>query len=97
MAQTDASMEYQMFKGLQRPMEFVGLQGRYIAWAAATAGVSVLGFMLMYALSGFLVALIFLASAVCAGAGLIMFKQRQGLYTKKRERGVFVYASQSRL
>ena len=38
-------MEYQMFKGLQRPLEFLGLQGRYITWAAITAGVGILGFM----------------------------------------------------
>ena len=46
MAQTvETNMEYQMFKGLQRPLEFLGLQGRYITWAAITAGVGILGFM----------------------------------------------------
>lgn len=50
---TEANMEYQMFKGLQRPLEFMGLQGRYITWAAITAGVGILGFMLVYALVGF--------------------------------------------
>ena len=30
--------DYPIFKGLQRPLEFFGLQGRYIYWAAATAG-----------------------------------------------------------
>lgn len=34
---TETNMEYQMFKGLQRPLEFMGLQGRYITWAAVTA------------------------------------------------------------
>ena len=29
--------DYPIFKGLQRPLEFFGLQGRYIYWAAATA------------------------------------------------------------
>ena len=43
---TETNMEYQMFKGLQRPLEFMGLQGRYITWAAVTAGVGILGFML---------------------------------------------------
>lgn len=35
-----------MFKGLQRPLEFLGLQGRYIVWAAITAGISLLGFII---------------------------------------------------
>ena len=46
---TETNMEYQMFKGLQRPLEFMGLQGRYITWAAITAGVGILGFMLWLA------------------------------------------------
>ena len=36
--------DYPIFKGLQRPLEFFGLQGRYIYWAAATAGGAVAGF-----------------------------------------------------
>lgn len=28
--------DYPLFKGLQRPLEFMGIQGRYIYWAAAT-------------------------------------------------------------
>ena len=31
-------LDYQVFKGLQRPLEFLGFQGRYIYWAAGTAG-----------------------------------------------------------
>lgn len=33
----ELSKAYPMFKGLQRPLEFMGLQGRYITWAAVTA------------------------------------------------------------
>ena len=31
-------LEYPMFKGLQRPLEFMGIQGRYIYWAAGAIG-----------------------------------------------------------
>ena len=83
MAQTvETNMEYQMFKGLQRPLEFLGLQGRYITWAAITAGVGILGFMLVYALTGFLLALAFSAVSISTGIGLIMVRQRRGLYSK---------------
>ena len=40
--------DYPIFKGLQRPLEFFGLQGRYVYWAAATAGGAVAGFILGY-------------------------------------------------
>lgn len=83
MAQTvETNMEYQMFKGLQRPLEFLGLQGRYITWAAITAGVGILSFMLVYALTGFLLALAFSAVSISTGIGLIMVRQRRGLYSK---------------
>ncbi len=30
--------DYPLFKGLQRPLELMGIQGRYIYWAASAAG-----------------------------------------------------------
>ena len=88
---------YQMFKGLQRPLEFMGLQGRYITWAAITASIGILGFMLVYVLSGFIVGLAFAVLSICTGAGLIMMKQRRGLHSKKTDRGVFIYATLCKL
>jgi len=88
----DTNLQYPMFKGLQRPLEFLGLQGRYITWAAITAGIGILGFMIVYALVGFLVGLGFAVIAISSGIGLIMVKQRKGLHTKKSEKGVFIYA-----
>lgn len=80
-----------MFKGLQRPLELMGLQGRYIYWAAAAAGGAIVGFIVMYIILGFVAGLITLVVAVAAGAALIMLKQRKGLHSKKNEKGVFVY------
>lgn len=93
----DTGMEYQMFNGLQRPLEFMGLQGRYITWAAVTAGVGILGFMLVYALLGFLLALAFAVVSISCGIGLIMVKQRKGLYSKKTDKGIYIYAYRERL
>ena len=68
--------EYPIFRGLQRPLEFMGIQGRYIYWAAATAGSAIIGFILGYCLVGFLVGLIILVIALCTGAALIFIKQQ---------------------
>lgn len=89
--------EIQMFKGLQRPLEFLGLQGRYIAWAGITAGLSLLGFIITYSFLGFVTGLIVLVIAVSTGGGIIMVKQRKGLYSKKNPNGVFIYAYSERL
>jgi len=69
--------DYPLFKGLQRPLEFMGIQGRYIYWAAATIGIAIVGFIIAYCLAGFVLALIVLAVTVTGGAGLILFKQRK--------------------
>ena len=56
--------EYPVFKGLQRPLEFMGLRGRYITWAAITAGCAILSFIIAYSLLGFVVGLITL-TVIC--------------------------------
>lgn len=89
--------EYPMFKGLQRPLEFLGLQGRYITWAAITAGTAILGFMIVYAILGFIVALIYAVINISTGFGLILVKQKKGLHSKKSDTGIYIYTCMSKL
>ena len=89
--------EYPLFKGLQKPLEFMGIQGRYIYWAAGSVGGAVLGFILAYCFLGFIAGLVTLAISLLVGAALVFVKQKKGLHTKKEERGVFVYAYSKRM
>jgi hypothetical protein len=89
--------DYPLFRGLQRPLEFMGLQGRYIWWAAGAAGGAILGFIIAYIAAGFVAGLVVLTASVAVGAALVLIKQRRGLHTKKADRGVFVYARSKRL
>ena len=89
--------DYALFRGLQRPLEFMGLPGRYIYWAAGAVGGAILGFIIAYCIAGFVAGLVVLVAFVVTGAALVMFKQRRGLHSKKVDRGVFVYASSRRL
>ena len=78
----DASKEnrypdYPLFRGLQRPLEFMGLQGRYIYWAAGVAGGAILGFIIVYCIAGFVAGLVVLVITISAGSALILFKQRK--------------------
>ena len=86
----DFNVEYPVFKGLQRPLEFMGLQGRYIVWAAITGGSSLVGFIIVFLMAGFLPALIL--TTICLGIGgvAIFVKQHMGLYSKKIDRGLFI-------
>lgn len=89
--------EYPIFKGLQKPLEFMGLQGRYIFWAAGAIGGAIVGFIIVYLLVGFLAGLIALALIGGVGAAYIFYKQKRGLHTKKIDKGVFVYAYSKKL
>lgn len=81
-----------MYKGLQRPLEFMGLQGRYIAWAAISAGTALIGFILAYVIAGFIAALVCCSVALGVGFGLILLKQKRGLSSKQVHNGVYIYA-----
>ena len=88
----DQYISYPMFKGLQKPLEFMGIQGRYITWAAIAVGGAILGFIVVYCFLGFVAGLIILAVSLLAG-----FKQKKGLHTKKEDRGVFIYAYSTKM
>ena len=90
-------VSYPMFKGLQKPLEFMGIQGRYITWAACAVGGAIIGFITVYSIIGFVAALIVLAVSLSTGAILIFLKQKKGLHTKKEDHGVFIYSCSHRL
>ena len=69
--------DFPVFKGLQKPLEFMGFQGRYIYWAAGTAGGAIVGFIIAYCLLGFVVGLVVLVFAISTGAALIFLKPRR--------------------
>lgn len=89
---TDKHIDYPLFKGLQRPLEFMGIQGRYIYWAAGAVGGAILGFILGYCFLGFVTGLIALVAILGVGVALVFIKQQKGLHTKKSDKGVFIYA-----
>ena len=93
----DMLPEYPVFKGLQKPLEFMGLQGRYIYWAAGAIGGAIVGFIIAYLVIGFLAGLVTLVIVAGAGAGLIFVKQKRGLHSKKICKGVCVYANSRKL
>lgn len=84
---------YPVFKGLQKPLEFMGIRGRFLTLAAAAIGVSFVGFIVFSIALGKLAG--FVAMLVMAAAGLVTIyvKQRGGLHNKKHDRGIYIYHS----
>lgn len=89
-------VNYPMFKGLQKPLEFMGFQGRYITWAATTVGGGILSFIIVYCILGFVAGLIVLAVTLCIGAALI-FQTKKRIAHQKEEHGIFIYAHTHKL
>lgn len=77
-------VSYPMFKGLQKPLEFMGFQGRYITWAACAVGGAILGFIIAYCILGFVVGLVVLAVSLCSGAALIFSNRRKGCIPRRK-------------
>lgn len=82
---------FTVFKGLQRPLEFMGLRGRFLVLAGAGIGISLLGAIICMVLIGQIVALIFLFVSSILSFLTLYLKQKQGLYNKKKCNDILVY------
>lgn len=82
---------YPVFKGLQKPLEFMGIRGRFLTLAACAIGASFIGFIIFSIILGKLAG--FIGMIVIAAVGLltIYIKQRGGLHNKKRHKGIYFY------
>ena len=82
---------YPVFKGLQKPLEFMGIRGRFLTFAAGAIGLSFVGFIVFSIIMGKLAGFIAMLIIAITGLITIYIKQRSGLHAKKRHRGIFVY------
>ena len=82
---------FPVFKGLQKPLEFMGLRGRFLTLAAAGIGVSFLGGCICLALISQIVGLCYLLVSSVISLLIIYIKQKQGLHSKKRSKDLLIY------
>lgn len=82
---------FPVFKGLQKPLEFMGLRGRFISLAAVGIGVSLIGSLICMVAIGQIPALIFLFVSGVVSFASLYIKQKQGLHYKKKCKDVLVY------
>lgn len=84
---------YPVFKGLQRPLEFMGIRGRFLSYAAGAIGLSFVGFIVFSIVMGKLAGFIAMIGLAIAGLITIYIKQSSGLHAKRHDRGIFIYQS----
>lgn len=88
-----ADYHFPVFKGLQKPLEFMGLRGRFLVLAAAGIGVSFLGCCICMVLISQIAGLIYLAVSSAVSLVIIYLKQKQGLHSKKKCKDILMYHS----
>jgi len=83
--------KFPIYKGLQKPLEFKGLKGKYIYWAVGSllAGL-VLGALTMSLVNMWLGAIV-LVGSITGGLVFIASKQKQGLHSKASSQSVFIH------
>lgn len=81
---------YNVYRGVKKPLEFKGLKGRYIQWAASIIAGSILMLLVLKFLLGWLVS--FILSFIVGGLLWIkmMLKAKRGVHTKKITKGLVV-------
>lgn len=80
-----------MFKGLQRPLEFMGIRGRFIFLAAGGIGGSFLGFLIISLILGKAAGFIAMFLIALFSIITILIKQKQGLHKRKRSKDILIY------
>lgn len=80
-----------IFKGIQKPLEFMGIRGRFLMFAAATIGISFLSFILSSIIIGKLGGFVVMIVTIGIGLAVIYIKQKQGLHNKRIHKGIFIY------
>lgn len=82
---------YPVYKGLQKPIEFMGIRGRFLLYGAGAVLASFIGYIVSTFFLGQLMSLGVMFLIIPVSGIYIFLKQRQGLHSKKRFRGIYVY------
>lgn len=82
--------QFAVYKGLQKPLIYKGFKGKFIAWGVCALALG----LVMGGIIGVLINMYIGGAATLSfiGAGLLFTfqRQKQGLHSKTRNRGIFI-------
>lgn len=81
---------YPVYKGLQQPLVFKNLKGRYIYWGLASVFGGFLSAVLLTVAVNFLIGFVCMLAVTMAGLLYTNSRQKQGLHAKTRSAGVYI-------
>ena len=79
-----------VYRGIQKPLEFMGLRGRYVYIGAGAAVVAILSFIVGFIIFGLLVSFILVLLLLSTVAAWILVQQKKGLHTKRVLEGTYI-------
>lgn len=85
------NQKYEMFKGLQMPLTFMGFKGKFIYYGFASLAIGLFTCVLAILIVGnnIIGGLAWIISTLL-GLGYTTFQQKRGLYRKNLKTGVFI-------
>jgi len=83
--------QFQVYKGLQRPLVYRGFKGKYIYWGIGALLAGLVTGALTMALVNMWLGLIVLIAGIAGGLVFIAGKQKHGLHLKTRSAGIFIH------
>lgn len=81
---------YPVFRGLQRPLEFMGIRGRFLYYTAGAIAGAFFGYILCVILVGQLVGFLVLVLIALGGYGASRVMQTYGLHSKPRSKDIYI-------
>ncbi|WP_316824753.1 DUF4133 domain-containing protein [Pedobacter miscanthi] len=88
---------YQLYKGLQKPLSYKGLKGKFIGWGASALVGGLISGGLIGAMLNMYFGALFSLVVISSMFMLILSRQRKGLHTKTRHRGIFIQPSRLKI
>lgn len=83
--------QFQVYKGLQRPLVYRGFKGKFIYWGVGTLLTGLLIGALCMALLNMWLGLIVMICCIGGGLVFIAAKQKKGLHIKSRPSRIFIH------
>ena len=88
---------FPIYKGLEQPLSYKGLKGKYIGWGIGSIAFGLFLGGLIGALSNMYLG-VFLSLLLSAGLfSYTLYRQKKGLHNKKKASGLFVHQNRLRL
>ena len=90
----DSGKEFNVYKGLQRPLIFKSLKGKFIYWGMACMLGAFIAGVLLSTLVNPLAGIIGLIVIGLSGMLFIHHKQKKGLHSKTKSQGAYIITPQ---